>query len=77
MSLETIVVGRSTPTGLPEIDTQETWGSLRRFMRLARVDESVAKYWTIVVHRPAHRFGHPNLNIEGCHGCLFETAVAR
>ena len=70
----TDVTGVSSPpaTNRPEVDT---WGTASYFRRLARVDLDVAAYWVGQVHRPAHRFQHPHLNIEGCPGCAFETAV--
>jgi hypothetical protein len=61
---------------LTEIDTPETWGTASRFRRLARVDADTAAYWLLTVHRPAHRVGHPLLNVEDCPGCAFETAMA-
>lgn len=65
----------STREGLTADDGVESWGSLRQFMRLTGVDELGSYYWIVTVWRPAHRVGHPFLNIVDCPGCLFETAA--
>jgi hypothetical protein len=77
------VIGASSPPTTPPaasvtgatIGDTDTWGTITRFRRLTRVQRADADYWTRVVSRPAHRMGHPNLTIQGCPGCLFETAV--
>jgi hypothetical protein len=53
----------------------ESWGTARFFARLARAEHDVAAYWVGTVHRPAHRVGHPRLNIDGCPGCAYEQAA--
>jgi hypothetical protein len=73
MSAQTINPPRSAAIGPPE----DSWGTLPYFRRLARVDAVEGLYWLVTVFRPAHRTGHPLLNVEGCPGCAFETAVAR
>lgn len=53
-----------------------TFGTTSYFSRMTGADRDIAAYWTKTVDRAAHRNVHPRLNIEGCPGCAFETAVA-
>lgn len=64
-----------TADGAGDVDGPESWGSLRRFMRLTGVDEVDGYYWIVTVWRPAHRVSHPFLSIKDCPGCLFEASV--
>jgi hypothetical protein len=76
MMSQSIDVSRSLPSGPLIVDTPDTWGTPSRFRRLARVDLDDAAYWLAAVSRPAHRAGHPRLNVKRCPGCVFETATA-
>ncbi len=53
-----------------------TFGTATYFSRMTGVDLETSAYWVSTVDRPAHRMGHPRLNVEGCPGCVFERAVA-
>jgi hypothetical protein len=66
-------VSEDTTTHSPD---DGTWGTATYFSRLTGADLETASYWLRTVSRPAHRFGHPHLNIDGCPGCAFERAVA-
>jgi hypothetical protein len=53
-----------------------SWGTSTLFEQLSGASHKDGEYWVRYVSRPAHRLGHPRLNISGCPGCAYETAAS-
>jgi len=69
------IIGNSRSNLLRVPDRDTTWGTPGEFAQLTGVNDSDAHYWATTVWRPAHRVGHPRLNIADCPGCIYEQAV--